>query len=126
MENLNDFYKLSALNNAKKTPTVQTLEQERRENVNKQIEHMERTLQAMYPEQNEIVAKLLQQEIVKVDFGKPTIDITDTSKVKTLEEFINESVEKDRQVVVEIGESLKELIESAPEEDVKDIETEIE
>ena len=31
MENLNDFYKLSALNNAKKTPTVQTLEQERRE-----------------------------------------------------------------------------------------------
>ena len=106
MENLNDFYKLSALNNAKKTPTVQTLEQERKENVHKQIEHMEKTLQAMYPEQDEVVAKLLQQEIIKVDFGMPTIDITDVSKVKTLEEFINESIEKDRQVVVEIGESL--------------------
>ena len=123
MEQLNNFYKTCALNNAKKASTVKLLEQERKENINKQISHMEKQLQAMYPKQDELVSKLLKQEIVKIDFGSSTIDVTDTSKVKTLEEFINESIEKDRQVVVEIGESLKELIETA-QEDVKEFDIE--
>ena len=112
MESLNNFYKISALNNAKNAPTVQMLEQERKENINKQIGYMEKQLQVMYPGQD--IEPILQQEVMRADFGKPTIDITDASKVKTLEEFINESIEKDRQVVVEIGEFLRELMESAP------------
>lgn len=119
METLNNFYKVCALNSAKNTPTVQTLEEKRRENVNKQISYMEKQLQTMYPDQDELVDKLLKQEVEKIDFGSSTIDVTDTSKVKTLEEFINESIEKDRLVVVEIGESLQELIQTAPKEDVK-------
>lgn len=126
MENLNEFYKLCALNNAKKSPTVQVLEEERKENVNKQINYMEKNLQTKYPGQDELVDKLLKQEIGKIDFGSPIIDITNTSNVKTLEEFINESIEKDRQVAIEIGESLKELIQTAPEEDVKEIEGDLE
>ena len=58
METLNNFYKVCALNSAKNTPTVQTLEEKRRENVNKQISYMEKQLQTMYPDQDELVDKL--------------------------------------------------------------------
>ena len=120
-ENLINGYKTSALIKAKKSPTIQTLEQEKRENIEKQVAYMKKNLETMYPEQEELVSRLLQQEAIEADFGSSTIDITDTSKVKTLEEFINDSLEKDRQVAVEVGESLRELIETAPEEDVKKI-----
>ena len=116
METLNDVYKTGALLNAKKNSvSVQVIMQERREEIEKQVRNMYKISNA----DEEMLQRLIDGEIIKLNAEEPIINVTDTSKVKTLEEFINESIEKDRLVVVEIGESLQELIQTAPEEDVK-------
>ena len=111
MESTKDIYKTGALLSAKRV-----LEQEREKYIKKQV-------LSKYPEQDEeILEQLIKKEVVKSRTEAPLLDVTDKTKVKTLEEFINESIEKDRLEIVEIGESLNDLINNAPEEDVVQIE----
>ena len=113
MESMKDVYKTGALLSAKKI-----LDQEREKYIRKQIE-------INYPDQDEnVVEQLVKKEVIKSKTEAPLIDITNTKKVKTLDEFINEAIEKDRKEVIQIGESLKNLIQNAPEEDVVELETE--
>ncbi|MGN1298661.1 MAG: hypothetical protein ACI4UE_01595 [Candidatus Scatovivens sp.] len=119
MDSLSDVYKTGALLNAKRnSSTVKLVQEERKKQIEKQI-------RAMYKgseQDEEILEQLINGETIKVEIEEPVINVSDTSKVKTLDEFINESIQKDRETVIEIGESLRDLIENAPEEDVKTFE----
>ena len=116
MENLKDVYKTGALLNAKRNSvSVQLVQEERKKIIEKQV----KTMYRISEQDEEILQQLINKESIKVEIEDPVIDVKDTSKVKTLDEFINEAREKDRKTVVGIGESLKDLINSAPEDDVK-------
>lgn len=115
MENLNDVYKTGALLNTKRNSVaVQLVQEERKKIIEKQV----KTMYRISEQDEEILQQLINKESIKVEIEDPVIDVTDTSKVKTLNEFINEARGKDREAVIEIGESLQDLINSASE-DVK-------
>lgn len=110
--NINDICKTGALLSVKRV-----LEQEREKYIRKQIE-------TKYAEEDEkIIEQLIKKEVIKSRTEEPLINVTNLNKVKTLDEFINEAIEKDRQEIIEIGESLANLIQNAPEEDVVELET---
>lgn len=107
MGNLNNVYKMAVLKNTKENSNIVKEMQQKRE------EYIKNQIQTMYPEQDEeIINKILEKEIGKIRADSPVIDIRDTDKVKSLEDFINETLEIDRETVIEVGESLKELIEN--------------
>ena len=111
MESTKDIYKTGALLSAKRV-----LEQEREKYIRKQI-------YSNYPAQDEkVLEQLINKKVIESKLEVPLIDVTNINKVKTLDEFINEAIEKDRQEVIEIGESLSSLIQNAPEEDVVELE----
>lgn len=128
MERLQDvYYKVEALSNTKRI-----LEPERKKSISKQTklieEHIEEQIRKKYENQDEkIIKKLIEDEVANakanLEIEIPSIDVKDISKIKTLDEFINEAIEKDRQEVIGISESLRELIQNAPEEDVVELET---
>ena len=127
MESTKDIYKTGALLSAKRI-----YEPERQEYITKKMqvieEHIEEQVRKKYENQNEqVIKKLLEKEAdiarTNLELELPSIDVTNLSKIKTLDELINEGIEKDRQEVIEIGEALKELIQNAPKEDTVELET---
>lgn len=112
MERVQDiYYKADALLKAK-----DVLDIEREIYIKKQLKEKYKE------EDGDVVEKLIKSEVEKSKKEAPLIDVTDFTKIKTLDEFINESIEKDRQEIIEIGESFKNLIKSAPEEDLVKLE----
>lgn len=108
MESTKDIYKTGAL-----LSTKRVLEQEREKYIRNQV-------QAQYPDQDANVLKqLIKEKVIESKTDAPLIDVTDTTKIKTLNEFINETIKKDRLEIVGIGESLKELIQNAQEDVVE-------
>ena len=111
MENTKDIYKIGALLSAKRV-----LEQEREKYIRKQI-------QIQYPEQDKkVLEQLINKKVIESRTEDSLVDVINTEKVKTLDEFINEVIEKERLEIIDIGESLNNLINNAPEEEIVHVE----
>lgn len=118
MDSLSDVYKTGVLLNAKRNSVSVKLVQEERK---KQIEKQVKTMYDGTEQDEKVLEQLINKKAIEVEVEEPVINVTDISKVKTLDEFINESLQKDRETVREIGESLLDLFENS-QEDVKTFE----